>query len=283
MPIFQNKATLSWGGGTVDSNTVTGNLQQTLTLAKTAITQTYSGGSRVTYLVSIANSGAADYTALTLTDNLGAYTFGAATVYPLVYEAGSVNYFLNGVPAAAPAVGATQPLTFTGLTVPAGGNAILIYSAEVTNFAPLDVGGQITNTVTLGGTAFAEDLTASAIVSADETTDLSIIKALCPTVVQEGGVLNYTFTISNAGNLDANATDDLSLTDVFDPAINITSVTLNGVALTEGTDYTYDQATGTFATLPGVITVPAATFTQNPDGSYSVAPGQSVLTVSGTV
>ena len=48
-------------------------------------------------------------------------------------------------------------------------------------------------------------------------------------------------------------------------------------------DYTYDAATGAFATVAGKLTVPEATFTQNADGSWTVTPGQSVLTVTGTV
>jgi len=59
---------------------------------------------------------------------------------------------------------------------------------------------------------------------------------------------------------------------------------LNGTALTEGTDYTYDEATGLFSTLPGAISVPAATYTTDQTtGNVTVTPGVTVLTVSGTV
>ena len=45
-----------------------------------------------------------------------------------------------------------------------------------------------------------------------------------------------------------------------------------------------NAATGQFATVPGVITVPAAAFTQNAaTGAYAVTPGTVTLTVSGTV
>ena len=65
-----------------------------------------------------------------------------------------------------------------------------------------------------------------------------------------------------------------------DPKLTITGVTLDGTATS---DYTYDEAGGTFETTPGIITVPAAAFTQNADGSYTVTPGSAVLTVTGTV
>ena len=45
----------------------------------------------------------------------------------------------------------------------------------------------------------------------------------------------------------------------------------------------YDAVTGAFATVAGKLTVPEATFTQNADGSWTVTPGQSILTVTGTV
>ena len=38
-----------------------------------------------------------------------------------------------------------------------------------------------------------------------------------------------------------------------------------------------------FATVPGVITVPAATYTQNAQGAWTVTPGTATLTVSGTI
>ena len=80
------------------------------------------------------------------------------------------------------------------------------------------------------------------------------------------------------------ATDDLIVTDTFTPALSNLTVTFNGEEWTEGVNYTYDEATGAFATLPGQITVPAAVFTQDPvSGVVTTAPGTSILTVSGTV
>ena len=53
---------------------------------------------------------------------------------------------------------------------------------------------------------------------------------------------------------------------------------------TEGEEYTYDEATGLFTTVAGVITVPEATYTQNPTtGEWTVTPGTSVAVVNGTV
>ena len=57
---------------------------------------TYGTDGRVTYILSLVNSGTAPLTGLTITDDLGGYAFNAGTVYPLAYTAGSVRYYQNG-------------------------------------------------------------------------------------------------------------------------------------------------------------------------------------------
>lgn len=283
MATFTNKATLSFNGGSVESNTVTGTFLETLSVTKTALTEEYTLGSRITYVVSLVNSGSTPFSGLILTDDLGGYPFGSATVYPLDYEEGSLAYFVDGVQQPTPAVISTQPLTLGGISVPAGGNAILVYVSEISAYAPLDVDGTVVNTVTVSGGGLPEALVASETVETADSPVLSITKTLSPTSVPENGTVTYGFLVENRGNTAAVATDNLVISDVFDPILDITSVTLNGTLLVEGTDYTYDETTGAFATLPGVITVPAATFTQGADGAYTVDPGEAVLTVVGTI
>ena len=147
MATFTNYATLRYGGVTVTSNTVTGVLPDALTLTKTAVAEDYAPGDVVSYLVSLVNPGTADLTGLTVTDDLGAYAFGQGTVYPLAYTPGSLRLLVNGLPQAAPAVAPGPPLVVTGLTVPAGGTAVLAYEAALTAYAPLAEGSSITNTL----------------------------------------------------------------------------------------------------------------------------------------
>ena len=161
---------------------------------------------------------------------------------------------------------------------------MIIYYATVNEFAPLSVGGTINNTVSISGGGLATDIIAEETITALEEPILAISKALSPTTVVDNGTIVYTFTISNSGNTEAVATDNLIVTDTFNPILTIQNVSLNGVTLTEGTDYTYNQATGAFATVAGRITVPAAIYTQDPaTGMVLVEPGVSVLTVTGTV
>ena len=125
--------------------------------------------------------------------------------------------------------------------------------------------------------------TPQATLAAAQRADLTVSKAICPATVTESGQLTYTFVLQNFGNTAATAGDNVILTDTFDPALTGLTVTYNGDAWTEGDNYTYDAATGTFATIAGQITVPAATYTQETDGTYTVTPGTTTVTVTGTV
>ena len=284
MAVFSNQATLSYNDTTVNSNIITGEILEVLSLTKTAVRDEYSQCENVTYVISLVNSGPSAFTGLTLTDDLGAYTAGESTVYPLDYVAGSIRYYINGTLQAAPAVTAGPPLTISGITVPAGGNAILIYEAETNAFAPLDAEGTITNTATVTGGGLSASVEDSETINALTGPQLGITKSLSPATVAENGQITYTFLIQNTGNEPAVATDNVVLSDLFDPILSNLTVTLNGAPIAPGTGYTYDEATGQFTTVPGVITVPAATYTQDPDtGAWSLTPGTAVLTVTGTV
>ena len=284
MMTFTNQATLSYSGGTTNSNITVGQLLATLSAAKTALRDEYSTCDNLTYVISLVNSGTTAFTGLTLTDDLGGYEFGGDTVYPLAYAEDSVRYYVNGILQPAPAVTAGPPLTITGVSVPAGGNALILYEADITRYAPLGVDDEITNTVAITGGGVTPALTASETVTPAAEPRLTVTKGMSPTTVAENGRLTYTFTIQNSGSAEAEATDDVVLTDTFNPILEDLSVTLNGALLAEGTDYTYDETTGAFATLPGVITVPAATFAQDPQtGAWAVSPGVATLVVSGTV
>ena len=130
MAIFTNQATLSYSGGVVNSNITTGEILEVLSATKTAVAEEYAQGSDVTYAINIVNSGAIAFTGLSVTDDLGAYTVGTATVVPLDYVADSVKYFVNGVLQPAPTVTAGPPLVFSGINVPAEGVVTILYAAR---------------------------------------------------------------------------------------------------------------------------------------------------------
>jgi uncharacterized repeat protein (TIGR01451 family) len=282
MATFFNQATLTYNNTVTSSNVVTGELLEVLSVTKTAVPDVYTPDDAVTYVISIVNAGPAAYNGLTVTDDLGAYPVGATTVVPLTYNEGTVRYYVNGVLQTAPASTVGDDLVFEGIGVPAGGNAILIYSATVNGFAPPTAGGEIVNTVTVNGNISTPAIATETIIAESEPR-LAITKSISPDAVVENGQLTYTFVIQNSGNTAADAADNLVVTDTFDPILTITSVTYNGVVLSDPTDYTYDEATGLFRTVAGRLTVDAATFTQDETGRFITIPGIGVLTVTGTV
>lgn len=283
MAVFTNRATLSYNGNSINSNTVTGNILEVLSVTKSAVSDIYSPNDDITYVISITNSGTAAVNDVTVSDNLGAYQTGSVTVVPLEYISGTIKYYQNGILLPSPTVTAGNSLTVSGLSIPARGNAMLIYEVKTNEFASFAQGAAITNEVTLTGTGLANAVTAEETVTAKEGALLSIIKGLSPINVTENSTLTYTFTIQNTGNTAAGASDNLVITDTFDPILKNITVTADGAVLSED-NYTYSEVTGVFATVAGAVTVAAAEFTQNETtGEWTATPGVTVITVSGTV
>ena len=282
MAVFYNRATLSYGNTTLPSNITEGELISGIGGVKTALNSSYTKDEGIAYSVLISNTGAA-VSGITVSDDLGAYQIagGLSTVVPLEYIAGSVMLYIDGVPAAAPTVTAGTGVVFSNISLPANSSALLIYEASVNEYAPLAAGSVITNTVTVTDTTITESATSSATVPVRLYTELTVAKALCPAVITENSEVSYTFIIQNLGNLAASG-NDLVLADTFSPILTNIAVTLNGEPLAE-TAYTYNEATGEFATAPGALEVPAATFTQSEVGVISATPGVTTITVTGTI
>lgn len=282
MAQFTNQARLSYNDTVVDSNIAVGEIREVLTASKTTVGTTYRAGDRVTYVISIINAGSAAQTGVTVTDNLGAYTFGALTLYPLTYADGSLRVFADGVLQPSPTVTAGPPLTVSELTVPADGSLLLIYEAVVNDFAPLGTEGTIVNTATVTGAGLLTPITVSATIAAASGANLTVTKSIEPVPVSASGRVTYTFVIRNYGSTAVTAADTATITDTFDPALSGLTVTFDGVTWTSPAYYTYTGAV--FTTVPGRITVPAATYTQDETtGTWTVTPGTATLRVTGTI
>ncbi len=285
MASFTNQATLTYRGNTVNSNIVTGEIIETLSIDKTSLTTTYDPSGNIVYVVNFTNSGTTALNNMTFTDNLGEYTVTAVgNVTPLSYVDGTVGYYVNGVQQAAPVVANTDPLTLTGVSLPAGAVGTLVYQTNINEFAPLATGGTITNIATFSGGGLADAVSDDATVTVNNVPRLDITKAITPATVGPNGQLTYTFTILNYGNTATVTGDNVEISDTFDPILNPITVTYNGTTWTAGTEYTYNSATGEFRTVAGNVVVPAPTYTQDPaTGAYSITPGSAVITVTGTV
>lgn len=284
MAVFSNQATITYNGNTANSNIAYGEILDALAVSKTPIESGYTPGETVTYVVNLTNTGTTPLTGVTLTDNLGGYDFAGTTVYPLSYNASSIKYFVNGVLQSTPTVAQGPPMSITGLSIPAKGNAVLVYQATVTSFAPSTLGSTIVNTVTATGTGINTPVTASSTVAVNSNASITVNKSISPTQVTDNQQVTYTFIIQNSGNTALEATGDTVITDTFNPILSNISAVFNSTPLGVNTDYTYDTSTGLFQTLAGRITVPAATVTQNPTtGEYTVTPGVSTLVITGTI
>ena len=284
MAIFTNQATLTYNGNSTNSNIAYGEILDVLVATKTAVEGSYTPGQLVTYVVTLRNTGNVSLTGLVVTDDLGGYDFNGTTVYPLTYEAGSVALFTNGVPQAAPAVTAGPPLVFGDITVPAGGDVVIVYQAQANAFADPAIGGTIENTVTITGDGLSAPITATETVVVGAEPELAISKSITPVQVVDNDRVTYTFVIQNSGNQAVVATDTAAITDTFDPILTALTVTFNGDTWTQGVQYNYNETTGLFTTVPGQILVPAATYVQDPvTGAYTATPGIATLVVTGTI
>lgn len=281
MARFTNQAQLRYGNEVTNSNIAVGEILEALSAVKTAVRSVYGQRDKVTYSISMVNAGAA-LTGLTLTDDLGAYAFGADSLVPLTYIPGTVKYYINGVLQPTPTVTAGPPMSITGLSIPANGSAVLLYETETNQYTPLTAGSFVTNTAVLSGTGLTP-VSVTETIEADTEPLLTITKSVSPVPVTQNGTLTYTFLIQNAGNAAATTAIGVVVTDTFDPILENITVTFNSTALTETTDYTYNKQTGAFVVNAGQITVPAAEFTQDTIGAWVVNPGVSTLVVSGTI
>ena len=284
MAQFTNQAQLSYNNTVINSNVVVGEILEVVSGNKTAIVDTYSANGTLTYAISLVNAGNTAITNLTVTDNLGAYEQGTQTRTPTTYVDGSVQLFINGVLQPSPTASATPALTVSGITLPANSDLVLVYTVAVNDFAPLDTSGSIVNTALITGNGIPTPITVTETVTPVQAPQLRITKSIEPVPVAENGTLTYRFVIENFGNVASTAADNVALSDLFDPILSGITVSLDGATWTEGNQYNYDQTTGQFSTVPGQITVPAATYTQDiATGVWSVTPGIAVLSVSGTV
>lgn len=182
MARFTNQAQLRYGNNVANSNIAVGEILEVLSATKTAVKNTYNQNDTITYVVSIVNSGNTAINGLTLSDNLGAYTFNTNTLVPLTYVNNTAKYYTNGTLQAAPAVTQGPPLSITGINVPAGGNATVIYEAALNEYAPLGIEAAVTNTATVSGTGITP-VTAAETVNAEAAPNLAITKSVSPVPV----------------------------------------------------------------------------------------------------
>ena len=287
MPSIENFATVRYTSGGVTetkiSNIAEISIESAVGFTKTSVGNTYNDNSIITYILTVTNSSGSEISGSTITDNLGTYAFGTTELTPLEYVAPAV-LLINGQDVSAQ-LGVNSSvqgnLTFTIPTIPAGATANIIYKAQVNDFAPLAIDSTIINTSTFESNSECADTSASSTISVANSANIQIIKQMCPNPVICGDTITYTIKIYNYGNT---AAENVILTDDFNPAPTNITVSRDGILLL-GTDYTYVDGTLTVPSSAATsITVPPATFTQDPTtGIITITPSVVEYTVTGTI
>lgn len=286
--IITNRASISYNNGTASittvSNTTTASVNEALSIQKSSLTETYRVGDDLTYVITLQNSSEGAVTNVVVTDDLGSYDFNGSVLTPLSYG-GSAQLYINGsfVSALTPVISASN-IVFSIASIPAGGNAQIIYNATVNDYASGGTGSFLTNTASV---AFECDCLCnqgssdSETVVADSFAELRLIKSVCPNPIICGDRITYVIDIYNYGNI---AAEGVVLTDTFTPPLEDIVVSVDGTII-PATDYTYVDG---LLTLPAAesgysITVPAASFVQNPvSGIFETTPGQVQIIISGS-
>lgn len=282
-----NQAILSYRCGetacSVASNIATASLRGPLSARLAALETTYRAGQELALYLMLENVGSSALSNIALADDLGAFTLpGPATVIPLDIV-GTVRLFIDGrfIAHLTPEF-AGDGARFSILSLPAGANALVLYKARVNSFAPLATGSTITVNAVATAPGISEGVLCSLTLTVADYADVSILKAMSPNPVVEGGALTCQFTIYNYGNSPA---EGLVLSDQFSPAPLTISVAADGAPINnacfrynEG-HFIYPQACSGMAP-----SVPAASFTQDPEtGFVAVNPGMMLLTVTGII
>ena len=284
MPLFYNQAQLFYNGNQTASNVTQGERVGVISAEKNSLNTGFSAGENISYIINIVNSGLTALTGLTVTDNLGAMTVSTGAIVPLSYVEGSLLYYVDGeLRNTATATATATELVISNVDVPAGGSAVIAYQATVNEYAPVYDNATITNTAEIAGGGITTAIEVKDTIASTDAPELSITKTISPERVTENGRITYSFIITNTGNTAATVDDAVSVSDVFDPVLTQIDGRLDGDVLTRNTEYTYNEQTGEFAVVDGVITVPAATYERNADNVVITTPGTAILTVSGNI
>jgi hypothetical protein len=149
-----------------------------------------------------------------------------------------VRLFINGVLQPAPAATAEAPLVISGINIPAGSNAVLVYEARVNQFAPLAEGSVINNTATVTGGGLTEPVVATETVTTTDGYDLTIISAKPAAQAATRNLLRNIKGMSNIdlshSSFDQNSINELSVADklyFLSGDMNISTMEVAGLSI----------------------------------------------------
>ena len=237
----------------------------TLTFTQTAAAASAVAGGTVHYTITIANSGASQYTGASFTDPLTGVLDDAAYNHDAVASGGTVSF-------------ASPTLSWAG-NVPANGTVTITYTVTVNN---PDTGNKIL-TSTISSPSSGSNCAASSsdpLCTATVTvSQLAIDFAASTASTTPGAIVRYTTTLANTGQ-----TPYLGITVGFNAAGIADDATGNGdqtatsgtlVVTATGGSWTGDIPVGGTVTITSTVTV------NNPDTGDHVMTGSAVSTAPG--
>jgi len=191
------------GTGSTDPSCSTETKVRSMQVTKTASATVASPGDTVSYTIVVTNTGEVPYdvaTPASFSDDLGPVIDDATYQHDEAATSGSVSY--------------TAPTLRWSGSLPVGGSATITYS--VTVIVPVSGDGRLTNVVTtppgLGGNC----ATGSAdpdCTTVTEVRSYSVSKTASTATVLPGGVVSYTITVRNTGEVGYTAAAPASLSD----------------------------------------------------------------------
>lgn len=259
-----NQASLIYNNQSTTSNIVYTNVLSPYSMiaTKTPLVNTYTPNNQITYITRIENNGSSSIYNLSVVDDLGNGS--------LNYVDNSAHAYMNGTPINVTVTSSTNTITFniTNILNP-NDNVLIIFEVNPTSNT-----STITNTQTItgnggstNGTLITVSPSPSATVNIESYARLEITKTASSQSIYPGDDLNYTFVLTNSGNIPAT---NVTFTDDF-----MNNYTINTITLTSnGTTTTYSPSsyyTNNTLTIPN-LTIPVGTSTLVVNGKVESRP-----------
>lgn len=188
--------------GTAISNSTDFVSSESILLEKSCLSEDYFLGDKITYIIDIKNNSDIPIFNVKIKENMGESKTEGTSVSssPLKY-ADAFKYYINGNRAelSAPKI-YSDKIIFEIDVLPALSAATIIYSAEITEYAPLKVKSSITNNSSLIIPSTGKTLEASHTIKVKEIADIKTIKQIKNSI---GGNITYSISIYNYGNTPA--------------------------------------------------------------------------------
>lgn len=263
--------------GTAISNSTDFMSIESVALEKFCLAEDYFLGDKIAYIIDIKNNSEIPLFNIKVKEDMGKpkCADGSDSYTPLKY-ASAFRYYINGniSPGTEPKIYSDQIIFEIG-AIPALSAVTIIYSAEITENAPLKAESSITNGSSLIIPSTGKTLSASHTIKVREVADIKTIKQIRKSY---GAGVTYSISIYNYGNIPAKNV-------IIKDKIEHTSSNLNikiGSKLLSASEY---SLTSNELQIPSYgskysVSVPEAKFIKDEiSGKFGIIPGSTELSI----